>query len=187
MYSLSLSPSLVSLWPHTLFCCCVFLNDKTRVSSDHKIPTRSSVIFVAPSFLQCFILRVRLIRTCPNGILGRWQICMPVSVLSLFPSPFRCVVFLNACAKLVFHHNNSHTFCYFVLWCETVSFLLFVVGWSFFSSSLLQYLLTHGRSIRTCPNGILVRWQICHGVSVLRYCCVFLYILIYDNLSFIWS
>ena len=134
----TLSPSLplcVSLWPHTLFCCCVFLNDKTRVSSDHKIPTRSSVIFVAPSFLQCFIPQLRSTRTCPNGILGRWQICMPVSVLSLFPSPFRCVVFLNACAKLVFHHNNSHTFCYVV--CGGLVFLfflfiaVFVNAWAF--------------------------------------------------------
>jgi surface protein len=65
--------------------------------------------------------------------------------------------------------HKAHTFCYFCFCGLKRYFFVVCGGWSFFSlaPSLLQCFKPHLRSIRTCPNGIRVRWQLWNGVSVL--------------------
>ena len=88
--------------------------------------------------------------------------------LSLSVATPSAVVYFEYTTTRVSPDHNSHTFCHFVLCLWNGTFFV-VVGWSFFSvlHPLLQCLIKHLRSIRTCPNGIRVRWQIWEEVSVL--------------------
>ena len=77
---------------------------------------------------------------------------------SLWPRlPLLCILNIR---QLEYHRITILTR-FVILFCvfETVPFLLFVVGWSFFSllHPLMQCFFKHLRSIRTCQNGIRVR------------------------------
>jgi len=93
--------------------------------------------------------------------------------LPLCGHAFRCCVFLII-RRLETRVSSDHSsqFSHVSLLCfvclKRYSFLLFVVGWSFFSllHPLLQCFKAHLCSIRTCPNGIRGRWQVWKKVSV---------------------
>ena len=135
-----------------------------------------------PSLLQCLMVQRSSIRTCPNGLRARWKLCLKVSVLSLplCRHAFRCCVRVHVFwmytydkTRVLYRITCTILTCFVILflcvWKRYVSFLLFVVGWSFFSllNPLLQCLSSQLRSILTCPNGIRARWQICNNVSAL--------------------
>ena len=119
------------------------------------------LFFVAPSLAVFYEAKVF------NQDVSKWNTgavtTMQNSKCTLSPSlcghAFRCCVFEYDNSSFIesqFSHVLLFCFCVF----ETVPFLLFVVGWSFFSllhPLLLQCLLTHLRSIRTCPTGIRAR------------------------------
>ena len=121
----------ITLLTRFVFCFCVFRTVPFVVVCGGFVFS----FLLHPLLLQCLNKHLCSIRICPNGIRGRWQICKAVSVLSLPLSvpPPSVVVSFEYTTTWVSSDHTSHTCCYFCFVClKRFSFLLFVVGWSFF-------------------------------------------------------
>ena len=83
-------------------------------------------VYLLHHHLQCFISHLSSIQTCLNGIRGRWQIWVPVSVLSLplCGHAFRCCVFKYTTTR-VFHLITILTRSGFFWFLERYFFVLF--------------------------------------------------------------
>ena len=162
----------------TPFAVVSFEYTTTRVSSDHTfshvlfflyfvfyetVPILLFVVgwsfffFVAPS------LAVFMDASVFNQDVSKWNTGAVTNMngskctlLSLSVATPSAVVYFEYTTTRVSSDHNSHTFCYFCF-CVFDTVLYFVVcGGLVFSllHPLLQCLITHVRSIRTCPNGI---------------------------------
>jgi surface protein len=144
-----------------VFCFCVFEMVPFVVGW-------SFYFFVPPSLAQCLSPHQCSTRTCPNGIRVRWQIWLPVSAvymtsLSLWPvlaTRFPLLCNLNV-RQLELHRITLLTRFVFCCCCvfESVSFWLFLVGWSSSPFSLFCTLFFVVFNTASAFNSDVSKWN----------------------------